>query len=97
MTVAAADCELLQRVVPQLQLAGGAGTCQSCSPVAIFNAVRPGLRAAPPGSATGMYTLSASAAKPHSMPPSAPPFPTFTCHKTFPLASGSNAHITPDS
>ena len=37
----------------------------------IFNAVRPSLRAAPPGSATGMYTFSASAAKPHSMPPSA--------------------------
>src|SRR5215470_5368444 len=76
--VAAADCALVQRCAPQPHLGAGAGVCHILSPVAIFTAERPGLRvsAAPNGSATGTYTVVASAVNPHSMPPSAVPPPS---------------------
>ena len=47
-------------------------------------------------SETATYAFSVSAAGPHSMPPSALPWPTRVCHKTLPRSSGSSPQTIPD-
>src|SRR6266851_10064562 len=75
MTEMGADCAPLQPR-PDVQSRCGCGVCQIFSPVVSFNANRPpdsfGGKST---SDTGMYAFCSSAAEPHSMPPSGPPFP----------------------
>src|SRR5579872_5992321 len=102
IAVAGAICDGLHpRAVPQA--GGGGGVNQAFSPLTIFNANIP-----PPGkepsvclmavdqSDRGTYINLSSAAAPHMMPPSAPPFPSRTAQTISPCLSGSSACTTPD-
>src|SRR5262249_13691490 len=94
MTVIAADCAPLQPR-PALHFTGGGGVNHARSPVASLTAWRPpGVGLLP--SATGKYACSASTAAPHSMPPSAPPFPARYSQTIAPCLSGSIAYPMPD-
>src|SRR3981189_3314916 len=88
ITETGADCAPVQPR-PVLHSSFGAGVCQICSPVASVSAKGPPASfGAASTSDTGIYAACVSAAEPHSMPPSAPPFPALNCQTTLPSLSG---------